>query len=181
MVAGSSVTLAFCRRIDRVSILSGRLVSWMIVPMVLSLAFEVVSRYGFHAPTVWAFDLTFMLYGAFFMLGASYTLQRKGHIRTDSLYLNWRPRTQGVVDLVCYLLFFFPFVLTFAITGWEYFYKAYTTGERFVSSPWMAKAWPFKLVLPVAGAMLTLQGVAETLKSAYAIRHDAWPEEGSRD
>ncbi len=181
MAAVSSSALEFCRRIDMVATYSGRAVSWMIVPMVLSLAFEVVSRYGFNAPTVWAFDMTFMLYGAFFMLGASYTLQRKGHIRTDSLYAGWRPRTQGIVDTICYLVFFFPFVLTFAFTGWEYFYKAFMTGERFVSSPWMAKVWPFKLVLPLAGAMLALQGVSEMVKSAYAIRHNAWPQEGSRE
>ncbi len=181
MDASSSPALAFCRRIDMVAIYSGRLVSWLIIPMVLSLAFEVVSRYGFNAPTVWAFDMTFMLYGAFFMLGASYTLQRKGHIRTDSLYAGWSPRTQGIVDTICYLVFFFPFVLTFAFTGWEYFYKAFTTGERFVSSPWMAKVWPFKLVLPLAGAMLALQGVSEMMKSAYAIKHNAWPLEGERE
>ena len=181
MAADSSPALAFCRRIDAVAIFSGRLVSWMIVPMVLSLAFEVVSRYGFHAPTVWAFDMTFMLYGAFFMLGASYTLQRKGHIRTDSLYIDWSPRTQGIVDTICYLLFFFPFVLTFAIVGWEYFFKAFMTDERFVSSPWMAKVWPFKLVLPLAGAMLALQGVSEMLKCAYAIKHNAWPPKEARE
>jgi TRAP-type mannitol/chloroaromatic compound transport system permease small subunit len=177
MAAGLSPALEFCRRIDMVAIYSGRLVSWMIVPMVFSLAYEVVARYGFRAPTVWAFDMTFMLYGSFFMLGASYTLQRKGHIRTDSLYGGWSPRTQGIVDTICYLVFFFPFVLTFAVTGWEYFYKAYTSGERFVSSPWMAKVWPFKLVLPVAGALLALQGVSEMLKGFHAIKHNAWPQE----
>jgi len=177
MNVAPSRALEVCRHIDSVAITSGRIVSWLIVPMVLSLAYEVVSRYGFGAPTVWAYDMTFMLYGSFFMLGASYTLQRKGHIRTDTLYADWSPRTQGIVDTVCYLLFFFPFVLTFAVTGWEYFYKAFTTGERFVSSPWMALAWPFRLVLPLAGAMLALQGVSELLKGAHAIRHNAWPAE----
>lgn len=174
-------SLSLCRRIDSVATYGGRLVSWMIVPMVLSLAYEVVSRYGFNAPTVWAFDLTFMLFGAFFMLGASYTLQRKGHVRTDMLYEGWTPRTQGIVDSACYLLFFFPFVLPLVFVGWDYFYKAFVTDERFVSSPWMAKAWPFKLVLPVAGALLLLQGLSELLKCVHAIRHGAWPAEHANE
>jgi TRAP-type mannitol/chloroaromatic compound transport system permease small subunit len=177
MAEPASRSLDLCRRIDGVSILVGRLVSWLIVPMVLGLTFEVVSRYGFNAPTVWAFDMTFMLYGSFFMLGASYTLQRKGHVRTDMLYAGWHPRTQAIVDVVCYLVFFFPFVLTLAYVGWEYFYKAFVTDERFVSSPWMAKVWPLRLVLPVTGALLALQGLSELLKCTYAIRHGVWPRE----
>ena len=76
--------------------------------MVLSLVYEVVARYFFNAPTIWAYDMTFMLYGSFFMLGAAYTLQRSGHIRTDVFYARWSPRTQARVDLACYLVLFFP-------------------------------------------------------------------------
>jgi TRAP-type mannitol/chloroaromatic compound transport system permease small subunit len=83
------------RRLDRLAASSGRVIAWLIVPMVLSLCFEVVSRYVFNAPTQWAYDMTFMLYGSFFMLGAAYTLQRKGHVRTDSLYAGWSPRRRA--------------------------------------------------------------------------------------
>ena len=93
---------------DRFSLWSGRLVAWLIMPMVLSLVYEVVARYFFNAPTVWAYDMTFMLYGTFFMLGSAYTLMRGGHIRTDCLYGGWSPRRQGLDRRVCYLVFFFP-------------------------------------------------------------------------
>lgn len=162
--------------LDQLAIQSGRLVGWMLIPMILSLAWEVVARYGFGRPTVWAYDMTFMLFGAFFMLGAAYTLQRDGHIRTDMFYGEWGPRRQGLADLAGYVLFFLPLVLVFTVTGWDYFEKAWATNERFVSSPWMPVTWPFRLVMPVTGALLLVQGVAEMLRCVAAIRHNAWPE-----
>lgn len=164
------------RRIDLVAIVTGRIVAWLIVPMVLGLSFEVISRYLFNAPTIWAYDMTFMLYGTFFMVGAAFTLQRKGHIRTDSYYGEWSPRRQAWVDLVCYLVMFMPFAAVFAVYGWGYFMKAYTTNETFVSSPWSPVTWPFKLMMPVAGLLLFVQGVSECLKCLHAIRHGTWPE-----
>ena len=94
--------------LDSISLWSGRIVAWLIIPMVLSLVYEVVARYIFDAPTEWAYDMTFMLYGSFFMIGSAYTLYKKGHIRTDSYYGKWSPRTQGWVDTICYLVFFLP-------------------------------------------------------------------------
>jgi TRAP-type mannitol/chloroaromatic compound transport system permease small subunit len=93
------------RAIDRFALFCGRLVAWLIVPMVLSLVYEVVARYFFNMPTVWAYDMTFILYGTFFMLGSAYTLMKKGHIRTDMLYASWSPRRQGITDAICYLVF----------------------------------------------------------------------------
>lgn len=162
--------------LDPIAVWSGRITAWLIVPMVLSLAYEVVARYVFDAPTLWAYDMTFMLYGAFFMLGAAYTLQRKGHIRTDSLYAGWSARRQGAVDAVCYLVMFMPFVAVFLWFGWSYFVKAFETGERFVSSPWMPITWPFKAVMPLAGLLLAIQGVSELCKSLHAALTGAWAE-----
>jgi TRAP-type mannitol/chloroaromatic compound transport system permease small subunit len=170
---------AFARlahRLDAIAIWSGRLVAWLILPMVLGLSYEVVARYVFNAPTEWAYDMTFMLYGTFFMLGAAFTLQRKGHVRTDSYYAEWSPRRQAVTDLACYLLLFLPFVCVFAITGWGYFVKAWVTHETFVSSSWQPITWPFKLSLPVAGVLLLVQGTSECLKCIHAIREGQWPE-----
>jgi TRAP-type mannitol/chloroaromatic compound transport system permease small subunit len=167
--------LRIARALDPVALWSGRLAAWLIVPMVLSLVYEVVARYLFNAPTLWAYDMTFMLYGSFFMLGAAYTLQRKGHIRTDSLYMNWSPRRQAAVDAVCYVLLFMPFVAIFLWAGWGYFAKAFTTGERFVSSPWMPITWPFKAVMPLTGLLLAIQGVAELCKCLHTLRTGRWP------
>ena len=164
------------RRIDVVAIVSGNVVAWLIVPMVLSLTWEVVARYLFNAPTAWAYDMTFMLYGTFFMIGAAFTLQRKGHIRTDSYYGEWSPRRQATIDLVCYVVMFLPFAGVFLFYGWGYFMKAFATHETFVSSPWSPITWPFKLMMPLAGLLLLVQGASEVLKCLHAIRFDRWPD-----
>lgn len=163
-------------RIDRIAVFSGRLVAWLIVPMVLSLCYEVVARYVFNAPTQWAYDMTFMLYGSFFMLGAAYTLQRKGHVRTDSLYAGWPPRRQAMVDLGGHLLMLLPFAGVMLFVGWGYFVKAYVTNETFVSSSWQPITWPFKLSMPLAGLLLLIQGFSECLKCAYTLKTGQWPD-----
>jgi TRAP-type mannitol/chloroaromatic compound transport system permease small subunit len=164
------------RRLDRIAHWSGHAVAWLIAPMVLSLCFEVVARYVFNKPTIWAYDMTFMLYGSFFMLGAAYTLQRKGHVRTDSLYAAWKPRRQAAVDLAGYLVMFFPFVAVFALVGWGYFVKAWNTNETFVSSAWQPITWPFKLAMPVAGVLLMIQGASECLKCLHTLETGQWPD-----
>ncbi len=169
------------RRIDLVAIVSGNLVAWLIVPMVLSLTWEVVARYLFNAPTIWAYDMTFMLYGTFFMVGAAFTLQRKGHIRTDSYYGEWSPRRQAWTDLVGYVVMFMPLAGVFLFAGWGYFVKSFASGETFVSSPWAPLAWPFKLMMPLAGLLLIIQGTSEILKCLHAIRHGNWPASDARN
>ena len=160
--------------LDSISLWSGRIVAWLIVPMVLSLVYEVVARYVFDAPTMWAYDMTFMLYGSFFMIGSAYTLYKKGHIRTDSYYGSWSPRTQGWVDAICYLLFFFPPMIAFLVVGWDYFARSYMQGERIVTSPWMPIVYPFKAAIPLATLLLLLQGLSEFMKSVWAARKGEW-------
>jgi TRAP-type mannitol/chloroaromatic compound transport system permease small subunit len=166
--------LVVIRLLDNVSIVSGKLVAWLIIPMVLGLVYEVIARYAFNAPTEWAYDMTFMLYGSFFMLGAAFTLQRKGHIRTDTFYANWSPRRQGWVDATCYVLFFFPGLIAFLILTWDFFWISFQRSERIVTSPWMPIVYPFKAVMPIATLLLLLQGVSEFLKSAYAAAKGEW-------
>ena len=178
-MTGSTADSVFARlahRLDQVSIWSGRIAAWLLLPMVLSLCYEVVARYLFNAPTQWAYDMTFMLYGSFFMLGAAFTLQRKGHVRTDSFYSGWSARRQASVDLACYLLMFLPFVGVFVVIGWEYFLKAYVTNETFVSSSWQPITWPFKLSMPLAGLLLLIQGISECLKCIHTLREGSWPD-----
>lgn len=166
----------WARRIDQVAIWSGRIAAWLVIPMVLSLCYEVVARYVFNAPTQWAYDMTFMLYGSFFMLGSAFTLQRKGHVRTDSLYSNWSPRRQAGVDLACYVVMYLPFAAVFAFVGWGYFVKAWVTNETFVSSAWQPITWPFKLMMPLTGVLLLIQGVSEVLKCVHTLRVGQWPD-----
>ena len=175
MAVSDTVYLRIARRLDPIAVVSGQIVAWLIIPMVLALSFEVVSRYAFNMPTLWAYDMTFMMYGTYFMLGAAFTLQRKGHVRTDSFYGGWSVRRQAVVDMSCYLLMFLPFVLVLIFTGWGYFLKSFLTDERFVTSPWMPVAWPFKGVMPLTGVLLLIQGVAEFFKSLHAFKTGEWP------
>jgi TRAP-type mannitol/chloroaromatic compound transport system permease small subunit len=166
---------AAIRALDGLSEWTGRVVAWLIIPMVASLVYEVTARYVFDAPTVWAYDMTFMLYGTFFMVGAAYTLKHKGHIRTDSFYGSWSPRTQGWVDIACYLVFFFPPLIAFQVVTWDYFVRSWQQSERIMTSPWMPIVYPFKGMMPLATLLLLLQGVSELLKSLHAALKGEWP------
>jgi len=150
--------------IDALTRFFGKAIAWLILPMVMSLVWEVVARYFFDAPTIWAYDMTFMLYGTFFMVGSAWTLQRGGHIRTDVYYMKWSKRTQARVDLACYLILFFPAMVVFGWLCWEYFWKSYQQNESIVTSPWMPIVWPFKFTMPLTAVLLVLQGVAECIR-----------------
>jgi TRAP-type mannitol/chloroaromatic compound transport system permease small subunit len=157
------------RVIDAVSAWSGRIVAWLVLPLIGVMTYEVVSRYV-ATPTQWAYDLSYMLYGALFMLGAAYTLYRGAHIRTDFLYQKWPARTQAAVDAACYLFLFFPGIAVFFWLGAEFAWQSWLRGERTAGSSWMPIIYPLKSVIPVAAALLLLQGVAEFLKSLYTLR-----------
>ena len=165
MTTSNSNVARVTRALDGVTRAAGVAVAWLILPMVMSLVWEVTARYVFNAPTEWAYDMTFMLYGTFFMVGSAWTLQRGGHIRTDSFYANWTPRTRSRVDLACYAVFFFPAIAIFGWLSAEYFWKSFEQGERIVTSPWLPIVWPFKFVMPVSAVLLLLQGVSECLKN----------------
>ena len=159
---------------DGISLWSGRIVAWLILPMVMSLVWEVFARYFFNAPTIWAYDMTYILYGSFFMLGSAYTLLRGKHIRTDNFYGQWPIRRQGLVDAICYVVLFFPPLLALLYVTWDYFWVSFMRGERVVSSPWMPIIYPLKLTMPVTCALLLLQGVAEFLRSVHAATTGVW-------
>jgi TRAP-type mannitol/chloroaromatic compound transport system permease small subunit len=162
--------ISVIQTIDAVSDFVGRIVCWLIIPLVGGLAYEVVARYVFNAPTSWAYDTSYMLYGSLFMLGAGYALLRGAHIRTDMLYQNWSPRRQGAIDAVCYLFLFFPAMVFLLWMGGQEAWHAWIIGERSDASPWRPILYPFKAVIPVTAILLLLQGVSEFLKSLYAVR-----------
>lgn len=158
------------RAIDRFTDLTGTLVAWLNVPMVVVVAYEVIARYVFNAPTIWSYDLTYMLYGTIFMLGAAYALHKGAHIRTDFLFEKWSIRTQGLIDSTAYLAFFFPSLIAFLIVSWSQGYYAFQIGETSEQTPWRPILWPFKMVIPLTCLLLLIQGVSETIKSVYAAR-----------
>ena len=173
MEAEATALVRVIRLIDAISAWSGRIVAWLIIPLIAVMTWEICVRYLMR-PTLWAYDLSYMIYGAMFMLGAAYTLYRGAHIRTDFLYQNWPVKVQAAVDAACYLLLFFPGVALFLWIGTEFAWQSWVRQERTVGSAWMPVIYPLKAVLPIATAMLLLQGVAEFLKCIYAMRTGRW-------
>ena len=161
------------RIIDAISAWSGRITAWLILPLIAAMTYEVVIRYV-ATPTQWAYDTSYMLYGAMFMLGAAYTLYRGAHIRTDFLYQKWSVKTQAAVDALCYLFLFFPGIAIFLWLSGEFAWNSWLRNERTVGSSWMPIIYPLKAVIPVATALLLLQGVSEVLKCIYALRTGRW-------
>jgi TRAP-type mannitol/chloroaromatic compound transport system permease small subunit len=155
---------------DTISRWSGTVTAWLIIPMTISVTWEVVSRHFFRAPTIWAFDVTYMLYGTHFMLGTAYTLMRIGHVRTDMLYQRWSVRRQNVIDAIGYLFFFFPAMAFLFYYGGQEALQSWRVGETSDASPWRPIVYPFKTVIPLTALLLFVQGIAELLKSLYAIR-----------
>lgn len=163
------------KSIDSVSVWAGWFSGWLVIPLMAVLVYEVVARKFFLRPTMWASDTSYMLYGSLFMLGASYALYRKAHIRTDFVYRLWSPRVQGTVDALLYLLLFFPGIAFFLWAGWDFAHTSWVQGERTITSPWRAPLYPFKMVIPVAAGLLLLQGISEFLKSVHAALRGEWP------
>lgn len=156
------------RLLDSIADWSGRIFCLLVLPLVGALTYEVFARYLFHAPTVWAYDVTYMLYGSHFMLGAAYTLYRGGHIRTDIFYQTWSLRTRGFVDATLYLFLFFPGMALFFWMGLQEALQSFDIREVSDASPWRPPVYQFKAVIPLSALLLILQGISEFLKSAYA-------------
>jgi TRAP-type mannitol/chloroaromatic compound transport system permease small subunit len=164
----------FLKSVDTLNAVVGKTFSWLILVLTFALAYEVFSRYLFGAPTAWAFDASYMLYGTFFMMAAPYTLSIGGHVRGDMLYRQWSPRTQAAVDLVLYLLTFFPPMLAMLYIGWDRAYYSFSIGERSTASPGGPIIWPLRMVIPVAAFLMLLQGVAQVIRCVRAIRRGSW-------
>ena len=159
--------------IDQLSKSIGHSFAWCIVILTFGTSYEVFVRYALNNPTSWAFDFSYLMYGALFFMAGAYTLSRGGHVRGDFIYRMWRPRTQGTVDLVLYLLFYFPGVLALVIAGWPYGMEAFRLREVSVNSPVGIPIWQLKLLIPFGAALLALQGFAEVL--ALHPVHSRWP------
>ncbi len=161
--------------IDRFSSWAGRIVCWLTIPLFAAMVYEVIARYVFTAPTMWAYDISRMLYGALFMLGAGYALSKGVHIRADFIYRNWSARTQGIVDATLYIVFYFPGLIVFLMTSTDFAFMAWLRGERGMDTAWMPYVAPIKTALPVGIVLLLIQGVSELLKSMYAAIRGRWP------
>ena len=156
--------------IDRFTDLTGTVFAWLSVLLVFAVAYEVTVRKLFDAPTVWAFDVTYMFYAALFMLGAAYALHKGAHIRTDFFWENFSPRTKGLIDSIAYVVFFFPSFIALGIVGYIEASYAFRINEASEQTPWRPILWPFRGIVPLACLLLLIQGFSELLKSLYMAR-----------
>lgn len=163
--------------IDTMNLWIGKVVGFLILPLIFAMTYEIFVRKAFTAPTAWAFDMSRMLYGAMFILGAAYGLSKGIHIRSDFLYRNWSVKNQGRVDLFLYLVFFIPSMAVFLWVSTEWATKAVLGGERGMDSAWMPLLGPIKSALPIGILFLLLQGISEAIKSWYAATRGRWPNE----
>jgi TRAP-type mannitol/chloroaromatic compound transport system permease small subunit len=159
---------------DRLSAWFGKAFAWAIMIMALGIGYEVLVRRFFNAPTSWAFDVSYIMYGTLFMMGGAYTLSRGGHVRGDFLYRLWTPRTQAKLEFVLYILFFFPGVTALIISGWKYAARSVSYGEVSVNSPAGVPIYQFKSVLVAAGILLFIQGIAQMLRCVKCMRDGYW-------
>jgi TRAP-type mannitol/chloroaromatic compound transport system permease small subunit len=153
----------------------GHAFAWCILILTLGTSYEVFVRYALNDPTSWAFDFSYTMYGAMFFMAGAYALSRGSHVRCDMFYRLWPPRVQASVELVLYILFFFPGILALVISGWGYGLESMRIREISVNSPAGMPIWPLKMLIPFGAGLLALQGVAEVLRCIQCIRDRKWP------
>jgi TRAP-type mannitol/chloroaromatic compound transport system permease small subunit len=161
--------------IDKISTFIGQAFSWLIVALTFMISWEVFSRYALDHPHAWAFDVMIIMYGTLFMMAGAYTLSKAGHVRGDVLYGFFHPRTQATIDLILYILFFIPGVFALTYAGYFFATESWAMNEHSSISAQGPPIYPFKTVLPLAGAFLLLQGIVEILRCVICIQQGAWP------
>ena len=166
---------SFLYAIDGLSTWVGKLFAWLIVVLMTVVCIEVFKRYILNAPTAWIFDAENMLYGTLFMMCGAYTLAQNAHVRGDFLYSSMRPRTQASLDLFLYLLFFIPGIAALIYSGWIFAGESWRINEHSTVTADGPPVWQFKFVIPLAGAMVIIQGVAEIVRCVVCLKTGEWP------
>jgi len=161
--------------VDKISTWVGHAFSFLIVALMLHVTWEVFRRYVLDSPRAWAFDGMIMMYGTLFMMAGAYTLAKNGHVRGDILYGFFSPRTQAAIDLVLYFVFFLPGVIALTWAGYFYAAESWAIGERSNITAEGPPIYPFKTVIPVAGAFVLMQGVVEIIRCIICLKQGAWP------
>ena len=167
---------SFLHTIDGISTWVGKAASWLIIALMTVVCVEVFKRYILNAPTAWIFDLDNMLYGTLFMLCGAYTLAQNAHVRGDFLYSSMRPRMQAGLDLALYLIFFFPGIAALIYAGYYFALQSWSINEHSSVTADGPPLYQFKAVMPIAGALVMLQAVAEIVRCVVCIRTGAWPD-----
>lgn len=165
----------FIRAVDRVSYWSGKIFAWLIVALTFVVSIEVFKRYILNQPTAWIFDFNNMLYGTLFMLCGAYTLAAAGHVRADFVYSYLTPRKQAALDLTLYVFFFIPGILGLIYAGTDYAALSWKIGEHSTVTAEGPPVYHFKTMIPLGGALVMLQGLAEIVRCVVCLRRGAWP------
>ena len=161
--------------VDKISTWVGHAFSWFIVALTLHITWEVYSRYVLDNPRAWAFDVMIMFYGTLFMMAGAYTLAQNGHVRGDVIYGFLTPRTQAVLDLTLYIVFFLPGVIALVWAGYYYAADSWHINEHSNITSEGPPYYPFKTVIPLAGAFVLLQGIVEIIRCVVCIKQGDWP------
>lgn len=162
--------------VDQVSTFIGHVFAWCILLLTLAVSYEVFSRYVLGAPTEWAFDASYFLYGALFIMAGAYALSRNAHVRGDFLYRSWKPKTQAAMDLALYFLFFFPGIIAFIYSGYGFAAQSWVNHEHSAYSPAGPPIYHYKTLIPITGIFLLLQGVVEVVRCLICLRTGDWPK-----
>ena len=165
----------FLDTVDRISTWVGKAAAWLILVLMLVVCAEVFKRYILNAPTAWIFDFDNMLYGTLFMMCGAYTLAQNAHVRGDFLYSSMKPRTQAFLDLVLYIVFFIPGIAALIYAGWSYAADSWRILEHSTVTANGPPVYHFKTVIPIAGCMVILQGIAEIVRAAVCLKTGEWP------
>ncbi len=161
--------------VDKVSTWVGQAFSWFIVGLTLLITWEVFSRYALDAPHAWSFDAMIMMYGTLFMMSGAYTLAKNGHVRGDVLYGFFTPRVQAGLDLTLYIVFFIPGVVALAWAGYTYAAESWAINEHSNITSEGPPIYPFKTIIPLAGAILLVQGIVEIIRCVICLKQGEWP------
>jgi TRAP-type mannitol/chloroaromatic compound transport system permease small subunit len=161
--------------VDKLSTFVGQAFSWLIVSLTFMISWEVFSRYALDHPHAWAFDAMIMQYGTLFMMAGAYTLAKNGHVRGDVLYSFFMPRTQATIDLILFIVFFIPGVFALTYAGYAYAAESWRMLEHSSITSEGPPIYPFKTMMPLAGAFLLLQGIIEIIRCVICIKQGEWP------
>ena len=161
--------------IDGISTWFGKVAAWLIIVLMSVVCIEVFKRYILNAPTAWIFDLNNMLYGSLFMLCGAYALAQNAHVRGDFLYSSMKPRTQALLDLILYFVFFIPGILALCYAGYHFAADSWRIAEHSNVTADGPPVYHFKAVIPIAGALIMLQGVAEIVRCVVCLQTGEWP------
>jgi TRAP-type mannitol/chloroaromatic compound transport system permease small subunit len=164
----------FIYTIDQLSKTIGHIFAWCIIMLMLGTTWEVFVRYVMDDPTSWAFDWSYIMYGGLFYMAGAYTLSRGGHVRADMFSRLLPIRWQAGIELVLYVVFFFPGVLSLVYSGWSYGNDAMRIHEMSINSPVGIPIWQIKMLIPVGGALVALQGLAEVMRCVICLRDGDW-------